>query len=250
MAMGSRSHSALSSGGMAPFRTTHWTVVLSATRDGSAKAQASWEELCETYWFPLYAFIRKRGYDPHTAEDLTQSFFAFLIEKDALGKVERQKGKFRSFLIASAKNFLANDWNRAQTAKRGGRYSFVAWEEECAEERYQLEADLQFSAEMVFDRTWASVLLERVQTQLAEEFRIAGKEELFQTLRTKLLGDDAPAYVECAHKLQLSEGAIRMTVTRMRKRLRDILREEIARTVATPDEIEEEVRHFLTLISH
>lgn len=233
------------------FRTTHWSVVLlCAGGKQSTTAEAALAKLCRTYWYPLYAFVRRRGYPPPDAEDLTQDFFAHLLEKKILRVVDQRKGKFRSFLLASVKNFLANDWNRKQTAKRGGQHSFVSWDVQVAENRYRQEPTHPSAPESIFEKNWALVLLEQVQSSLKQEYLQAGKPQLYESLQIYLSGDKAEAsYAELGAKLKMTEGAVKMAALRLRGRYRELLRKEIANTVAGPEEVEEEIRHLLAALS-
>lgn len=214
------------------FAATRWTVVLTA---GKGQSRAL-EELCRTYWYPLYAYVRRRGYEPHDAEDLTQEFFARLLAKNYLADVRREKGKFRSFLLAALKHFLANEWDKARAQKRGGGQTFVSLD---AETRYLREPTDELSAEKLLDRQWALALLDHVLARLEAETD-AKKFAAFKPFLTA--GKGAISYVEVAGQLGATEGAVKVGVHRLRQRYRRLLREEIAHTVARPAEIEEEMR--------
>jgi RNA polymerase sigma-70 factor (ECF subfamily) len=219
------------------FAATRWTVVLAAGQQTSQESRRALEELCRIYWYPLYAYVRRSGYDALTAEDLTQEFFARLLAKKSLADVEREKGKFRSFLLASLKHFLANEWDRARAQKRGGGQTFISLD---AETRYRQEPMDELSADKLLDRQWALALLEQVLARLeAEEF--AGFEHLKVYLTA---GKEAIPYAEAAARLGTTEGAVKVAVHRLRKRYRALLREEIAHTVASPAEVDEEIRHL------
>ncbi|HEY0457412.1 MAG TPA: sigma-70 family RNA polymerase sigma factor [Verrucomicrobiae bacterium] len=227
----------------ARFRTTHWSVVLAAGQRDSANAEEALAKLCAAYWYPLYVFIRRRGYGVHEAEDLTQDFFARLLQKDFLQSVDPQKGKFRSFLLASLKNFLANDWNRKQTIRRGKQFSFIVWDD-AIENRYAQESS-QLDAERLFEQSWAFAVLEKVMRELKREYVAAGKAELFATLQVYLSGGkNRVPYAEVMATLNMSESAVKMSVLRSRRRFAELLRAEIAQTVASPTEVDEEVRHL------
>jgi RNA polymerase sigma factor (sigma-70 family) len=216
------------------FAATRWTVVLTA---GQGQSRAL-EELCRTYWYPLYAYVRRRGYEAHEAEDLTQEFFARLLTKNYLADVEREKGKFRSFLLASLKHFLANEWDKARAQKRGGGQTFVSLD---AETRYRQEPADELSADKLLDRQWALALLDLVLTRLEAETDATQ----FAALKSFLTADkDTIPYAEVAGKLRTTEGAVKVAVHRLRKRYRALLREEIAHTVAGPAEVDEEIRHL------
>ncbi len=232
------------------FATTHWTVVLAAGRGASPGAFEALEQLCRTYWYPLYAFIRRRGHDAHEAQDLTQGFFARFLEKNYLGDVDRSKGRFRSFLLASLKHFLANEWDRRNALKRGGGRTVIALDDREAESRYRLEPKDEWSADKIYERRWALTLLDRVLARLQEEFVSAGKAEQFEHLKLFLsLGKNAAPYADVAAKLGMTEGAVKVAVHRMRHRYRELLRNEIARTVSSPAEVEEEIRCLFQVLS-
>jgi RNA polymerase sigma-70 factor (ECF subfamily) len=227
------------------FATTHWSVVLSASRSNDTRAAAALEQLCRAYWYPLYAYIRRRGHSPADAQDLTQGFFAQLLESDALGKVSPDKGRFRSYLLACCNHFLANAWKQGRTVKRGGGYPALALDEAAAEGRYQVEPATDLTPEKLFERRWVLALLDQALGRLQEEWRADGKEALFQALRV-FLSDvkGATSHAESARQTGLSEVATRQAVHRVRLRYRELLREEIARTVESPSEIDDEIRHL------
>jgi RNA polymerase sigma factor (sigma-70 family) len=234
----------------ASFAATRWTVVLAAAGgDVSPQASAAMAELCGTYWYPLYAYVRRRGQDTHAAEDLTQEFFACLLAKDYLAGVDREKGKFRAFLLASLKHFLANQWDRTQAQKRGGRKTILSLDGQTAERRYRLEPADELTAEKLFERQWALAVLEQVLARLQAEFVANGKAELFNALKEFLTAGKGPrTYGQVAAELDMSEAAVKVAVHRLRRRYRELLREEISHTVATPDEIEEEIRYLLSCL--
>jgi DNA-directed RNA polymerase specialized sigma24 family protein len=228
------------------FVTTLWSVVLAAGLDASAEAERALSHLCSTYWYPLYAFVRRQGHSPQDAEDLTQGFFEHLLEKNALGRVEKDKGKFRSFLLASLKNFLANDWDWKNRAKRGGRAVIISLDDNGAEDRYLREPSHNLTPERLFEQTWALKILETVLLQLEKEYTASGKGHLFTSLQDHLIGDeDAASYASAAAQLGMTAGATRMAVLRMRRHFGYLLRTEIAQTVANPSEMEEELRHLV-----
>jgi RNA polymerase sigma factor (sigma-70 family) len=228
------------------FPTTLWTVVLHAGRDESGQARAALAQLCQAYWYPLYSFVRRRGYLPHDAEDLVQAFFAHLLEKRGLECVAPELGRFRTFLLASLKNFLANDWDRAHARKRGGGRTFVSLDEERAESRYQLEPSHDMTPERHFERQWAMTLLDQVLNALRDEYHAEGKGDLFEELKAVLTGQ-AGAYADIAARLRRSEGAIKVTVHRLRHRYRELMRARIAETVGEGD-VEDELRHLLAVL--
>ena len=236
-----------SSPGAREFRTTHWSIVLSAKGD-STGAHESLAKLCQTYWYPLYAFVRRQGMSEHDAQDLTQEFFARLLEKGWLDGVERERGRFRSWLLASMKHFLANEWDRANRLKRGGGQTVLSLDAETAEARYALEPADPVTADRIFERRWALTLLEQVLERLRWEFAAAGKEKLFDEFKAALTGGKMD-YPEIAARLNLNEGAVRVAVHRLRLRYRDLVRAEIAETVATEDEVDAEVQHLFAALA-
>jgi len=231
------------------FTTTHWSVVLDAGRGDSPQASAALARLCQIYWYPVYIFVRRLGHGPEDAKDLTQEFFFRLVEKDYLSGLDRQTGKFRSFLLVVLKRFLANEWDRANRQKRGGGRKIVSLDEVDTELRYLNEPVDDRTPEKLFEQRWALAVLEQVINRLQAEMAEAGKAELFRELKNFLGGDGGgSSYAEVAARLQMNEGALRVAVHRLRRRYREILREEIASTVATPEQIEDEIRHlFLSL---
>ncbi|HVM61987.1 MAG TPA: sigma-70 family RNA polymerase sigma factor [Verrucomicrobiae bacterium] len=227
------------------FAATRWTVVLTAGQGASPQAGRALEQLCRAYWYPLYAYVRRRGYDVHEAEDLTQEFFARLLAKNYLAGVDPSKGKFRSFLLASLKHFLANEWDRAHAAKRGGGQPLLPLDTQSAETRYRQEPADELTAEKLLERQWALALLDQVLDRLQAEFAADGKSEQFDQLKLFLTeGKGATSYAAMATKLGTTEGAVKVAVHRLRRRYRELLREEIAHTVASPAEIDEEIRHL------
>ena len=232
------------------FHTTMWTVVLSAARNDTSRAQDALSHLCRAYWYPLYAYVRRQGHAPHDAQDLTQEFFARLLEKNYLETVDRAKGKFRSFLLASLKHFLANEWDKSRAKKRGGGKTLVPLDAQSAESRYGLEPADHMTAEKIFERRWALTLLEQVLARLRAEHESSGKLAQFEQLKCCLTGDrDSLPYVEIAGKIGISEGAVKVAVHRLRQRYREVLRAEIAETVAGPEEVEDELRHLFSVLS-
>ncbi|HEV2207756.1 MAG TPA: sigma-70 family RNA polymerase sigma factor [Verrucomicrobiae bacterium] len=227
----------------AGFALTRWSVVLAAGRGQAQHAQRALEQLCATYWPPIYSFLRRQGYSPHDSEDLTQEFFARLLQKNSLGAVDRAKGRFRSFLLASLKHFLANEWDKAKAQKRGGGKVLLSVDAGKAETSYRVEPVELLTPDKIYERRWALTLLERVLNLLRSEYAAHGKPELFQQLKGTLSGDSpSESYAVLAQRLGASEGAIKVAVHRLRQRYRDLLRAEIAQTVSSPEEIEEEIR--------
>jgi RNA polymerase sigma-70 factor (ECF subfamily) len=232
------------------FTKTHWSVVLAAGRATTPEAAAALDRLCHTYWRPLYLFVRRRGYGVHDAQDLTQEFFSRLLTRGDLSTVDPLKGRFRSFLLAALDHFLANDWRRATAQKRGGGAKLISLDHDAAEQEYLQIASASLSPEKVFDQQWAVVLLDHTVSRLREEFAGAGKSALFDELKVFLTGEKPKGgYAELALKLNTTEAALKMTVSRMRQRYGEILRAEIANTVSSPDEIEEEMHALFAALS-
>ena len=237
-------------GERAGFAVTRWTVVLAAAgeRSGTQRRRAL-EELAQAYWFPLYAYIRRQGHKAPEAEDLTQEFFSRLLEKKSLATVDRDKGKFRSFLLASVKNFLSDEWDKSKTLKRGGGQKIVALDGMDAETRYALEPADELTPERHFERRWALAVLDQVMARLRQEYLDRGTGEVFQILKV-FLGPAAKTQDKAAlaHRLGMSEGTARVAAHRLRKRYRELLRDEISQTVARPDLVDEEIRHLLDFL--
>jgi RNA polymerase sigma factor (sigma-70 family) len=231
------------------FDTTHWSVVLVAGRSDSAQANAALAKLCQTYWHPLYCYIRQSGHSPENAKDLTQGFFARLIEKDYLEAIDPEKGKFRTFLLIAVKRFLANEWDRANRQKRGGGHELLSLDEQDAEARYLIEPVDDNTPEKLFELSWATALLEQVMRCLAAEMAAEGKEKLFLELKVFLSGDKAgTSYPEIAGRLEMSEGTLRVNIHRFRQRYREVLRREIAHTVDTPGAVDDEIRRLFAAL--
>jgi RNA polymerase sigma factor (sigma-70 family) len=232
------------------FQTTSWSLVLQAAGQPSTQAHAALTELCQTYWHPVYSFIRRSGYRPDQAQDLAQGFFMVLMEKNYVGDADRQRGRFRSFLLTSVKHFLANQRDRAHALKRGGGRTTVSIDLMEAEGWYAPAAVELTTPESIFERRWALCLLEQVMTRLRDEFAGMGKAMHFEKMSAFLSGDPEGArYEELAAELGTSAGALRVAVHRMRRKYRNILRDEIAETVSGPDEIDAEIRFLLSTLS-
>jgi RNA polymerase sigma-70 factor (ECF subfamily) len=225
------------------FATTHWTVVLAAGKPSSPEAQNALEQLCQTYWFPLYAYVRRRGHVREDAEDLTQAFFTRLLEKNFLANLDSDRGKFRAFLLASLKHFLANEWDKSQCQKRGGSQAHLSLDWQTADTKFQVATQNEPSPDKAFDREWALALLGKVILRLQEECDTEGKTKLFTLLKTFLTaGQGESAQVEVAKTLGMEEGAVRVAIHRLRKRYRQLLRDEIANTLIDPAMVDEEMR--------
>jgi RNA polymerase sigma-70 factor (ECF subfamily) len=242
-----------------PFAPTQWSVVLAAGESQSAPevARTALAQLCQTYWPPLYTFVRGRGYAVHDAQDLTQSFFAYLIEHKLYARVDRQKGKFRSFLLASLKNLLADAHDHAQTLKRGGGREFLPLNEEQVEQAESLFQTHGGTEELpnedrIFERSWAETLVAGALARLEAEYQADGKEKLFKELKSFLTGgaDPLPTYAELSGRLDAPASSLRSDVTRLRARYREALRAEVRRTVARESEVEGELRELLRVLTH
>jgi RNA polymerase sigma-70 factor (ECF subfamily) len=232
------------------FVTTHWSLVISAGGNDTARARNALEKLCRSYWFPIYAFVRRQGHGPHDAQDLTQEFFARLLEKKQLAGVDPAKGRFRSFLLASLKHFLANEWDKAKAQKRGGGQILIPIDVATAETSCGFEPADHLTAERIFERRWALTLLEQVLRRLRAEYTRDGKENLFEQLKPTLTEvSRSVRYAEIAARLGTSEGAVKVAVHRLRQRYREVLRAEIADTVASPGEVEDEIRNLFAALA-
>lgn len=231
------------------FPTTHWSVVLAATDPESAEAAAALEDLCAVYWYPIYAYVRHEGHTPEDAKDLTQEFFRRLLANNYLSAVDPRKGRFRSFLLAAVRHFLANEWERARTLKRGGHLTFVPLDEAQAEERYLNAQAAGQSPEVTYERGWALALLEKVLARLREEAVAGGHAARFDTLKGVLVGEKLPLpYAQLAVELGTTEPALKMAAQRLRHRYGELLREEIGRTVAAPGEVQDELQHLRAVL--
>ncbi len=225
------------------FATTHWTVVLAAGKQHTPQSDGALEELCQTYWFPLYAYVRRRGHAKPDAEDLVQAFFARLLEKNFLAGLDNDKGKFRAFLLAALKHFLANEWNKSQAQKRGGGAAHLSLDWQTADTKFQVAATSEVSPDKAFDREWALALLARVIERLQKECAVEGKAKLFEQLKKFLMaGGGESAQSEVAKSLGMEEGAVRVAIHRLRKRYRSLLRDEIANTLSDGTMVDEEMR--------
>jgi RNA polymerase sigma-70 factor (ECF subfamily) len=231
------------------FVTTHWSVVLIAGRNDTARAHDALPKLCQTYWHPLYAYVRRRGHSPEDAQDLTQEFFARLLAKNAVATVSPDKGRFRSFLLASLNHFLSDAWDKARAQKRAAGRT-VSLDTQTAETWLSQQPAQNLTPEKAFELRWAITLLEQVYRRLEEEHRQLGRSMLFDALRMTLAGPgNAAPYATLARKLNMNEGAVKVAVHRLRRRYRAMLREAIADTVGTEGEVEEELRYLLRIVA-
>jgi RNA polymerase sigma factor (sigma-70 family) len=226
------------------FRSTRWSVVLLSAQSKTPGSQAALATLCELYWYPLYSFVRRRGYNPEDAQDLTQGFFLHLLGDKVLSQVDPLKGKFRCFLLASIQNYLSKETDRARCLKRGGRAEFVLLDADNVEDRYRLEPTDFLTAEKLFDARWALTLLDEVMSLLSAEYAAEGKMATLAALKPFIQPIDSatlPSYEQVANQLGVSVGAVKMLIHRLRKRYTALLRAEVARTVSDPGEIDEEI---------
>jgi len=229
------------------FKTTRWSVVLAAAGRESDRGDAlGW--LCEAYWYPLYAFVRRRGHDPESARDVVQSYFLRVMEKDVFQGVDPGAGKFRAFLLASMKNFLSNEREREQAQKRRAENPAFTVSLDGADELYRREASQELNAEELFEKRWALTVLARAVDRLGQEYDQLGRGDLFERLRGLLTGDAEDSYAEIAAALDMKQGAVKTAIHRMRNRLGRVLREEVAQTVSDPDQLDDEIRHLLHVV--
>jgi len=232
------------------FVTTRWTVVLTAGGIDTTQSRQALEHLCRTYWYPLYAYVRRRGYSAHDAQDLTQAFFARLLAQQSLAKADPDRGRFRCFMLTAMNHFLASEWQRGMAQKRGGGWAVLSLEWAAAEQRFDLEPAIHSSPDKIFEKQWAMTLLEAVLNRLELEFQNAGKAAWFATLKPTLLGlRESQPYATLATQLGMNENAVNVAVHRLRKRYRELIRDEIANTLDSPEEIEAEMGHLLRVLA-
>ena len=241
--------SGASNGCDSDFGTTHWSVVLAAGHRSSSNSDQALSELCQTYWYPLYAYVRRRINDFHETQDLTQEFFTRFLEKEYLKDVDPERGKFRSFLLAAMKHFLSKERKRARARKRGGGRASISLDFQAAEGKYRLEPTDVMTPERLYERRWALTLLEQVVARLQHELAAAGKPALFERLKVFLTSkQDSPPYRQVADQLGMTEGAVRVAVHRLRRRYRELMMEQIAQTVSNPEEIDDELRQLFAAV--
>lgn len=229
------------------FATTRWSLVAAAQDPAAPESRQALADLCAAYWYPVYAYVRRRGHDHHQAQDLTQAFFARLLEKNDLADADRTRGRFRSFLLTACQHFLANQHDRATAKKRGGGRPHVALDFADADRRYSHEPAHADTPERLFDRRWALDLLDRALTELRTEYEDSGRGKLFEALKGTLTGG-TEAYAELAQSLDMTEGAVKVAVHRLRQRYRDRLRAAIAETVEKPEDVDDEVRDLFAAL--
>jgi len=232
------------------FATTHWSVVVAAANGETPEAAAALQRLCSTYWYSLYVYVRRRGYGPEDAQDLTQEFFALFLRKEYFRLADRARGRFRTFLLHALEHFLINEWKRAQCAKRGGGTTPFSLDAAAAEQRYASEPGTTLTPERAYEKRWATTLLDRVLASLKQEYADAGNRRVFAELADLLWGKDGSAsFAEIGARLDLTEGAARGAMHRLRTRYRERLRHEVAQTVAEPGEVDEELRYLISVVS-
>ena len=235
--------------GPSRFSETHWTMVIAAAQKDSL-AEEALQKLCQIYWYPLYAFVRRQGHNPHDAEDLTQEFFTRLLIRDDLATVDREKGRFRSFLLASMKHFLANEWDRARAQKRGGGKQILSISLEDPESKYAVEPTHDITPDKLYDRRWAMTVLDQVMAKLRREMNAEGKIDQFEQMKIFLTGSRGEVrYLKAAENLGITETAVKTAVHRLRKRFRRLLSAEIADTVETRQDVEQELRYLLAALA-
>ena len=232
------------------FATTRWSVILAASDSASEQHEPALGTLCKTYWFPLYAYLRRRGYDSHRAEDYTQGFFAGILERKGLQRADPKYGKFRSFLLACLKNFLADQWDHDHAQKRGGDKKILSLDFDAAASRYEREPADRLSPEKLFERSWALTVLTRAMDRLKAESAASGKQRLFDRLKIYLTAEkDDVSYKDVAAKLEMTEGAVKVAVHRFRRRYRELVRDEIAQTVNNEAQVDEEIRDLFDALA-
>lgn len=227
------------------FATTHWSLVIAAGRRSTPEAETALEQLCRTYWYPLYAFIRRRGHPAETAQDLTQGFFVRLLEKDCLAAADRTRGKFRTFLLAALKNFLSHESQKERAAKRGGDRIHLSLYREEGEARYLAESVEAMTPEKLYEKRWATTVIEQALQALRAEYQQAGNQALFDRLKDHIWGDKSASYTDIAKAFDMNEGSVKAAAFRLRKRFAKALRDVISNTVHSPQTVEEELKTLI-----
>ena len=231
------------------FATTRWTLVATAAEKETPEAKAALESLCQSYWMPLYAFARRKTNSLEEAQDLTQTFFVELLEKNYVATATPNRGRFRSFLLTAFKNFISKQWEKNKTQKRGGHVKRLSLDFQTADSSIRIDPASGLTSDQIFDQQWAIALLDQVLFRLQDEFSQSGKTERFDTLKQFVIGDHSGAtYADVAQRLELTEAAVKKSVSRMRSRYRELLRDEISNTVANPDEIDDEIRSLFAVL--
>lgn len=228
--------------------TTHWSVVLAASSGDTPQCAAALEQLCRTYWYPLYVYVRRRGYGAEDARDLTQEFFARMLAQHWVSMADPARGRFRTFVLAALNHFLTNEWRRTQCQKRGGAYQIVSWDAETAEGRYLSEPADSLTPEKIFEHRWAAALLERVLQELREEYVAAGKRDFLEAVKQQLWGERTVPQATLAVRLGMTEGALKVALHRLRRRFRELLRFEVGQTVSSASGIDEELRELMSVL--
>ena len=232
------------------FATTHWSVVLKAARNDTTRAHDALARLCQTYWYPLYAYARRRGYSPEDAQDLTQEFFAQLLERQSLERANPNLGRFRSFILTAMKNFLTDEWKKTRAEKRGGGRALLSLDLAAAESRLDVEPADNSAPDKLFEKRWALTLLDEVLNRLEREYQDEGKIELFTALKQTLMGSrESQPYRELATALSMNEGAVKVAAHRLRKRYRELIRAEIANTLDETQDVDEEMKHLFAALT-
>lgn len=232
-----------------PFQTTRWSLVLAAQNPGSTpSARAAMEALCQTYWYPLYVYLRRHSSTPDEARDLTQAFFVSVLDRNVIDSANPERGRFRAFLLTACRRFLQNEWRKQNAEKRGGQQSVLSLDFEIAESGYQLTAGRSESAEILFERQWAVALLDCVLEKLRSEYRNRDNESLFDALKFTLTGANKVGYRIVADKLGMAEGAVKVAASRLKLRYRELLRAEIASTVESEDDVQDEIRRLFDVL--
>lgn len=232
------------------FETTHWSLVVAAGHSSNANRQQALATLCERYWHPLYAYVRRQGYSVNDAQDLTQEFFCRLLEKKVLHAADRERGRFRNFLLASLKHFLANEWDRNHAQKRGGHGITLSLDFSCAEDGLAYEPSHDITPEKLYDRNWALLVLEHTLSRLRAEYVAKGRETLFNVLKPVLTGDQPKiAMKDYAEALNITEGAVKVAIHRLRQHYRKALHDEISQTTAKESEVDAEIRYLMEALS-
>jgi RNA polymerase sigma factor (sigma-70 family) len=230
---------------------THWSVVLSARSEDTALRLEALETLCRIYWHPLYCYARRCGSTPEDAQDLTQAFFAAFLEKEQVARADPERGRFRTFLLTSFRNFLTNEWKRTQTARRGGGWKAIPFDAQSAEDRYRWDRVEPENPDLTYDRSWAIATLQQVMSRLHDEYAATGKAAIFNALKLRLWNEpEGESCAEAAARLDLTEAAFKMANSRLRRRFRDALRDEVRHTVSDPAELDAEVRYLISVLQN
>lgn len=235
------------------FATTRWSVVRAAGHDSSIESREALTTLCQAYWYPLYVYARRRVSDASEAQDLTQAFFAELLEKNYVATADPERGRFRAYLVTAFKHFLSKEWEKARAQKRGGGQLPISLDFEAGDSRYRIEPATELTPEQLYDRQWALTLLDRIMQNLEDEYAQAGRTRQFELLKRYIIGEQSAAkstYREVARELEMTQGAAKMAAHRMRRRYRELLRQEILQTVTSAEEVDDEIRNLFTTLGN